>query len=52
MGAFRHPTFIIDGIFYDEYPDDRERIANLIADRDAWRATAIEATRRAMRPTH
>ena len=29
-------TYIVDGIPYDEYPDDHERIATLRDDRDAW----------------
>jgi hypothetical protein len=45
------PTYIVDGIPYDEYPDEQERIATLRADRDAWMRLAKDLTRQALRPT-
>ena len=37
--------YVIDGIYYEEYPDAEERIAALREDRDEWKRLAIEGVK-------
>lgn len=39
-------VFIVDGLMYDEYPDERERIANLSEDRKRWQEFVVELQKR------
>lgn len=40
---------VLDGLEYDEYPTELERVARLVADRDAWRREAMRYARVAPR---
>lgn len=39
-------AFIVDGLMYDEYPDEMERIANLTEDRKRWQEFVVELQQR------
>jgi hypothetical protein len=38
--------FVLDGLPYDEYPDEQERLARLRADRDEWKRIALRSAGR------
>lgn len=38
--------YIVDDLLYEEYPDEMERISNLVADRRRWYEMVVDLQKR------